>query len=239
MTPDPREGAPRRFYKAVAVEAVEGGYAVRLDGRTPRSPGGRPLILPSQGLAQLTAAEWDTQVDVIVIAAMPATRLAYTALEKAATVREGLADEAARYAGTDVVCYFAEAPAELARRQEAEWGAILAWAADDLGVRLQPVRGQLHAPQSQEAIERVRALALDLDDFALTALVHATALLGSAVLALALQRGRLTGDEAFDLSRLDEAFQEQHWGVDAEAAERTERLREETRMLERWFCALR
>ena len=49
----------------------------------------------------------------------------------------------------------------------------------------------------------------------------AAGLFGSAILALALQRGRLTGEAAFDLSRLDEAFQEEQWGVDAEAAVRS------------------
>ena len=77
-----------------------------------------------------------------------------------------------------------------------------------------------------------------LDDFALTGLAHATALFGSAVLGLALQRGRLSGEEAFALSRLDEAFQEEQWGVDAEAAERTQKLAAEAVMLERWFAAL-
>ena len=64
------------------------------------------------------------------------------------------------------------------------------------------------------------------------------ALFGSAVLALALQRGWIAGEEAFDLSRLDEAWQEEKWGVDAEAAERTERLRVEATMLDRWFRGL-
>ncbi|RZJ84190.1 MAG: ATPase, partial [Brevundimonas sp.] len=48
----------------------------------------------------------------------------------------------------------------------------------------------------------------------------------------------LTGEAAFDLSRLDEAFQEGQWGVDAENAERTAARRAEAMLLERWFNAL-
>ena len=74
---------------------------------------------------------------------------------------------------------------------------------------------------------------------ALAGLAFATALFGSAVLALAAQQGRLAGPDAYELSRLDEAFQEGQWGIDAEAAARTTRLRGDAAMLEGWFAALR
>ena len=86
---------------------------------------------------------------------------------------------------------------------------------------------------------RVVALAHDLDDFRLAAVAFAGALYGSTILALAVERGRLTGEEAYDLSRLDEAFQEEQWGVDEEAADRTARQRIEAATLDRWFAALR
>ena len=105
-------------------------------------------------------------------------------------------------------------------------------------LRFARATGVLHRPQSRSTLDRVEALALALDDFTLAGLALAASLFTSAVLALALQRGVLSGDEAFELSRLDEAFQEEQWGIDAEAAERTERLRAEAVMLDRWFRAL-
>ena len=84
----------------------------------------------------------------------------------------------------------------------------------------------------------MEALVAGLEPYAQAAVAFAAPLFGSAVLALAVQRGRLQAVEAFELSRLDEAFQEQRWGVDAEAAARTEALREEARFLDRWFAAL-
>lgn len=229
---------PRRFYRAVTVAAGPEGHAVLLDGRAPRAPGGTPLVLPTPGLAALAAGEWDAQDPDIVVAAMPATRLAWTALEKIADAREAVADEIARYAGADLICYRSEAPRELAIEQAAAWDPLLDWAAGALGVRLEPASGIIHRPQPAESLTRVHALALALDDFGLAALAHATALLGSAVLALALQRGRLDGQAAHDLARLDEAFQEKHWGVDGEAAIRTEGRLAEALWLERWFRAL-
>jgi chaperone required for assembly of F1-ATPase len=230
---------PRRFFKAVTVEPVDGGHAVRLDGRSPKAPGGTPLILPAAGLADMLAEEWDAQDPHIVMTAMPATRLAYTALEKVPAAREAVADEVARYAGSDLLCYFAEAPEALVDEQEAAWTPLLDWAAEDLDLRLEITRGIVHRPQSDAALARVRALALDTEVFGLTALAHAAGLLGSAVLALALQRGRLDGEGAHHLARLDEAWQERHWGVDAEAADRTAGRLAETLLLDRWFRALR
>jgi chaperone required for assembly of F1-ATPase len=230
---------PKRFYATADPGEVDGAFGVLLDGKAMRTPAGARLKLPTPALAQLVAAEWASQGEHIVIEDMPATRLAYTALDRAPDARAEVAEEIAGRAGADVLCYFAEAPDSLVERQIAHWGPVLGWAAEALAVKLVRVAGLIHQPQPEPALDRVRALALELDDFALTGLVNAAGLYGSAVLAFALQRGELTGEEAFDLSRLDEAFQEERWGVDEEAAERTTRLRHEAQVLDLWFQALR
>lgn len=229
----------RRFYKIVDVAPAQGGHAVRLDGRTPRTSGGRTLVLPTEPLALLVAEEWAAQGEHILPPTMPATRLANTAIDRVGEARGEVAAEVARYAGSDLLCYRAEAPVALVERQARSWGPVLDWAREALGMGLEPVEGIVHRPQASQSLETARAEAEALDDFSLAALAHATALFGSATLGFALQRGRLSAEEAFHLSRLDEAFQEERWGVDAEAAERTEKLAAEAAMLERWFAALR
>ena len=229
----------RRFWKTVSVEPDGQGWAVRLDGKMPKSPAGHSLVLPTRAAAQLVAEEWAAQGDVLIPATMPATRLAFTAIDRVREVREAVADEITAYAGSDVICYLADTPDTLVARQARDWTPWRDWAERDLGCVLAPVAGVVHRPQADEALAAVRKQALALDDYALTGLAMATPLLGSAVLAFAVQRGALSGAEAFDLSRLDEAFTEERWGVDAEAAERTEGLRAEAVMLERWFAALR
>ena len=232
----------KRFWKAVDVVEGQGGqkgmWSVTLDGRTPKTPAHAPMTLPTEAAARLVADEWAAQGEFLDPATMPAARLASTAIDRVSQAREPVADEIAAFAGSDLVCYLAEHPTSLAEEQAREWTPWRDWAALDLGVVLQPVEGVIHRAQDPAAIVRVRELALRLDDFALTGLAMATPLLGSAVLALALQRGALDGATAFDLSRLDEAFQERQWGVDAEAAERTAARRAEAVLLERWFRAL-
>jgi chaperone required for assembly of F1-ATPase len=185
------------------------------------------------------ADEWDAQGEHLTPATMPATRLASTAIDRVSQTRGPVAEEIARYAGSDVLCYLAETPSGLMQRQQAEWGPWRDWAARELGVQLHPVEGIIHRPQAPEALARVEALALEMDDFALTGLATAVPLFGSAVLGLAVQRGALAGEAALDLSRLDEAFTEERWGVDEEAAARTAVHRAEATLLQRWFEALK
>ena len=229
---------PRRFYKAVSVEAADGGFTVLLDGRRLRTPKARPMVLPTRALADQVAAEWEAQDGIIEMATMHATRLANTAIETIGGAREGVAEEIVQYAGSDLTCYYAEAPAGLTARQEAAWGPVLARAEAELGLVFERCTGIQHRVQPPATLEKVRALALAEGDFALGALAFGAALFGSAVLAVALRRGWISGEAAFDASRVDEAFQEAQWGVDAEAAERTARLRIEAAMLDRWFRGL-
>ena len=227
----------KRFWKTVDVSEGEGGWSVMLDGRTPKTPAHAKLTLPTEAAAQLVADEWAAQGEFIEPGTMPATRLASTAIDRVSQVREAVAEEIAAYAGTDLLCYPAEHPASLVAQQAREWAPWRDWARD-LGLPLVVAEGLSHRPQDPAAVARVRDLALALDDFALTGLAALTPLLGSAVLALAVQRGDLSGELAFDLSRIDEAFQESRWGVDEENAARTAARRAEAALFDRWFRVL-
>jgi len=229
----------KRFYKAVTTSPVDGRFAVQLDRRTPRSPAGQPLETPTQALADLVAAEWAAQGEDILPATMPATKLAWAALAMAEPgARDAAVDRIAAFAGSDLICYFADGPATLVERQERRWSPVIAWLEGEIGHRFHRAQGIVHRPQPEDAVAALSALARAETDFALAALAAATALLGSAILAMALRRGELTAAAAFDLSRLDESFQEERWGVDAEAAARADAMAAETVMLERWFAAL-
>ncbi|WP_332638964.1 ATP12 family chaperone protein [Brevundimonas sp.] len=228
----------KRFWTTAGVREGKGGWAVTLDGRTPKTPAHAQLILPTEAAARLVADEWAAQGEFIDPATMPATRLASTAIDRVSQAREPVAGEIAAFAGSDLLCYLADHPTSLAVEQAREWTPWRDWAALELGVTLEAAEGIIHRPQDPAAVARVRELALRLDDFALTGLATAVPLLGSAVLGLAVQRGVLSGEAAFELSRLDEAFQERQWGVDEEAAERTAGRRAEAVLLDRWFKAL-
>jgi len=230
---------PRRFYKAVSTGQVADGIGIFLDGKPVRTPAGKPLAVPSPRLADMLATEWDAQATHIEMARMPATRLAFTAIDFVGEARDAVAAEIGRYAGADAVCYFADGPDLLIERQTRRWGPVIDWAELTLGVHFVRVTGIRHEEQPAVTLLRLARLAEEENDFGLAGLGHATALFGSAILAFALQRGQLDGQAALDLSRLDEMFQQERWGVDEEAAERAAAMQVEAVMLERWFAGLR
>lgn len=236
---DPAVSGPRRFYASATTQAVEGGFAVMLDARGVRTPRQARLIVPSETLAALIADEWAAQGQSVMLPHMPMTRLAFTAADRIPGARPETVREIVDFAGSDLLCYRATSPTSLVERQARAWDPLLDWARDAHGLVFTPTAGVIHQRQPRDSLDRVAELAKAADDFTLAGLALAAGLFGSAVLALALWRGRLTGPEAFERSRLDEAFQEDQWGVDQEAAARTAARRAEAAMLERWFTALR
>jgi chaperone required for assembly of F1-ATPase len=214
----------KRVYKKVTAGPVEGGWGVALDGRPMRTPGKNPLVLPTEALAAAVAAEWDAQHDEIRPAAMPLTRLAATAIDRTAPLRRQVIEEVANYAGTDLVCYRADHPPALAARQQAAWQPLIDWTTSRYDAALAVTSGVIPTRQSPGALKAFAAAVAAQDDFRLTGLHALTASCGSLVIALAVLEGRLGADEAFAASQLDEMFQIEAWGEDAEAAARRKAL---------------
>ncbi|MDZ4760688.1 MAG: ATP12 family protein [Alphaproteobacteria bacterium] len=229
---------PKRFYRTVDIARADRTWAVTLDGRAIKTPARHSLVLPTQALAEIVAQEWRRQDERIDLQSMFATRMANVSIDRTPGCRGELADEAASFAETDLVCHVAEGPADLRRLQEIAWTPLRNWAAETLGVRLVVVEGVMAAKQPRDSLEAVRNHAAGLDDFRLTALVYGVALLGSAVLGLAAERRRLTAVEAHEMGRIDEAFQAGLWGEDDEAVRRTQRSRDEAAALDLWFDGL-
>ena len=228
----------QRFYKEARVADLDQGFGVHLDGRAVRTPAKAVLTLPTRAAAELVAAEWSGQGEHIDFAHMPATRHAFTAIDRVSLTRAEVAREIARYAAADLLCYFADQPDRLVTRQLEQWGPILDWALTQEGLVFVRATGISYQAQPAETLARVEQAALALDDFHLAALAFAGALFGSSILALAVLRGRLSADEAFELARLDETFQEEQWGRDEEAAVRAANQRAEAVALAAWLEAL-
>ena len=220
----------KRFYKDVTVKEADGGWLVQLDGRMLKTPGKIVLLVPTEKAAQLIAAEWDAQTEYIRPEVMPGTRLLNVAVEQTPENRDALVAEARKYAGTDVLCYREGEVRLHAEEQAAKWDPILGWAAKQ-GVALKSTDTLTAIEQDEVALDAVANFARGLDDMHLTLFVHFVAVFGSAVLAMAVLKGHLRGEQAFDLSRLDELWQIKYWGEDEEARERIDGIRTEINAL--------
>ena len=217
----------KRLYKTVGVEADPPGHGIRLDGRPLNTPAKRRLAVPTGALAAAVAAEWEAQGETVEAAAMPLTQLACTALDLTGPNRAAIEVETAAYGGNDLLCYRAERPAALRRRQERLWQPLLDWAAAAYGAPLVVTSGLMAVPQPGNSVAALSLALARFDDFALTALAQTVKIAGSLVLGLALAEGRLSADAVFEAAELDESFQIAQWGEDPLAGERrANRLRE-------------
>lgn len=213
----------KRFYKDVTVDEAKGGFRFLLDGKPVRTPARQPLLLPTRAMAEAIAEEWRAQGDEMLPLAMPLTRLVNTVLDGVRATRDDVIGAILRFGENDLLSYRAEAPAALVARQ-LDWNIYLDWVAERHGAHLAVTSGIQHVEQSAETLAALRRAVSGLNDFDLTALHVLTSITGSLVLGLAVLGERLTADEAFALSRLDEAYQAERWGTDREAEQRTERL---------------
>ena len=229
----------KRFWTEATVAPETGGYAVLLDGRPMRIPGGAALVLPGPALAAAVAAEWQAAGGAkggeMSFDDVPLTRLAGTAQERIAPDPAPVVDALAKYGESDLLCYRAERPPALVARQARAWQPWLDWAAHTYGARLRVVTGVMHVAQDADALEALRRAVAARTVPVLAGLGVAVPALGSLVLGLALAEGALDAGMAHELASLDELFQVEQWGEDAEAAARRERIAEELALAERFM----
>jgi chaperone required for assembly of F1-ATPase len=226
---------PKRFWKEATVAETEEGFRVELDGRPVRTPAKTLVILPTRALAEAIAAEWDAQEGEVDPAQMPFTRMANSALDKVATQKAEVADMLAEYGGTDLLCYRATSPQELIERQAAAWDPMLQWSADELNAPLVTGAGVMHVAQDQGALDRLNALVHGFDVFQLAAFHDLVGISGSLILAFAAARNQQEIETVWTLSRLDETWQEEQWGIDEEAAAQASVKKSEFMHAKRFF----
>ncbi len=227
-----------RFYRDVAIVAAERGFAVTLDGKPLRTPDRNELVAPNRALAEAMAAEWRVQSGKIEPRLLPLTRLANAAIDLVATRHASVVAETAKYAETDLVCYRAAHPPELVARQARNWQPLLDWAAERYGV-LTVTTGIQPLTQPAESLAAFAAAVARYRAMELIALRLATATSGSLVIALALMEGLLDADSAFAAAELDQSFQIEKWGEDAEQAKRRAGLKEDMALAARFAALLK
>jgi chaperone required for assembly of F1-ATPase len=218
---------PKRFYKDAAVKAVDGGFAVGLDGRVPKTPGMKQVIVPSEEIAQALAAEWSAQGEFIDPQTMPLVRLVNSAVEAGEETMPALRDEIVKYAGNDLLLYRADTPEGLVKRQEQHWDAALVALARHLDIAFQPTVGILHQPQPAATLSKLSTALDDEPLLALTAMNAITSITGSGLLAIAHRHGLLDAERTWLAAHVDEDYNVELWGEVEEITTRRAKRRAE------------
>ncbi|MEM9715263.1 MAG: ATP12 family protein [Pseudomonadota bacterium] len=210
----------KRFWKDVTVAPVEAGFEVRLDDRPLRTPLKSQMILPTVAVADLVAGEWDAVEDEINPAVMPANRMSNSAIDTVALRKDDVAAMLSEYAGTDLLCYWAEGPEALIARQRAEWQPILEWVSQHYAAPVATTSGIMPIAQDPRLRAGVHAEILELEPFEIAGLHDVLVLSGSAFLAMAWFHDAIEKDQVWALSRIDAEWQIAQWGEDEDEAAR-------------------
>jgi chaperone required for assembly of F1-ATPase len=209
----------KRFYRHAEAVPSAGGVAILLDGRSVKTPGRQPLLVPTEELADAIADEWNAQGEDIDPRSMPLTGLANAAIDRVAPDPAAFARTLAAFGESDLLCYRAEGPRPLADRQSARWDRLLAWARNRYDIEFETVCGVMHRNQPQATVDRLAAAVAARDPFRLAGLSPLVTVGGSLVIALALAEGAIGLEEGWAAATLDEQWQIEQWGEDALAVQ--------------------
>ncbi|WVR08706.1 hypothetical protein IAU60_005764 [Kwoniella sp. DSM 27419] len=186
----------RRFWKTVHIKQEESGdFAITLDHRALKTPGGAKLNVPKDRrlLALLIANEWENQDEVLKQHALPVMM---------------------KYLDTDTILFPNDEPRPLVRLQQEHWDPLLEWVQEKYSIKLNLADGFAPAKQSPETVSKLREVIEKMDNYELAAFERATYASKSFIIALALCQGRLTADEAANASHVEVRSQIELWGED-------------------------
>jgi chaperone required for assembly of F1-ATPase len=212
----------KRFYKVVENAAAESGWRVLLDGRGLKTVAGNPQIVPTQALAEALAEEWREQEEDIDHARFVLRDMADYAIDVVGAGREAVIRALAVYGETDTLCYRAEPDEPLRDRQDEAWEPLLTAAEHRWDVHFERIEGIMHRPQPAATLARMRAVLAAESDFSLAALNTLASLAASLVTALAALTPEAEAEALWDAANLEEDWQADLWGKDAEAEARRE-----------------
>ena len=204
----------KRFWKVAAVVEAEGGFGVTLDNKPLKTPARLTLVVPARALADAIAAEWNASADTIDPRAMPFTGLANAATDR---VGDEIAAGLVKFGESDLTCYRAADPMPLVERQTKAWDVLLNWARRRYDVDFATCSGIIHVPQPPETMRRLAHAVHALDPFRLAALSPLVTISGSLVAGLAVVEQAIATDDVWDAVTIDEQWQLEQWGSDAEA----------------------
>ena len=215
----------KRFWKEALVVPQGGGWSVQLDSRPLRTPARDTLAVPTRALADAIAAEWAAAAEDFDPREMPLTGLANGAVDRISPDPAAFAAGLAKYAEGDLLCYRAEGPTPLVSREQERWDPLLAWARRRYDVDFRITEGIVHVPQPQATVDGLGHAIHALDPFRLAGLSPLVTIGGSLVTALAVFEKAIGVDEAWAALNIDEQWQLEKWGSEAEAEKALENRR--------------
>ncbi|KAH9842527.1 ATP12-domain-containing protein [Rhodofomes roseus] len=210
------EATLKRFWKTVGIEEREDAFAVTLDKRPLRTPGGKHMLLPKNKrlAATLIASEWENQETLLKPHSLPMTSIASRAIDAFSEeqTRAEVRGQLLKYFETDTICFHQTQPAAILKLQSAHWWPIINWAQSTFEIGISTTDSLLLPPHPQETYEKLDKLMSGFDAWEMAAMERITYTSKSFLIALALIKRQVTAEEAALAAHVEVNSQIELWG---------------------------
>lgn len=210
----------KRFWEDASLHEADGGWQVVLDTRAVKTRCGSPQIVPTRELGELLRVEWANAPDEVHPEHLPLRDMADRAIDTISGERDPVIARLLGFADGDTLCYRAEPDEAVARRQAEVWEPIVEGVENDLGIALNRTHAIIHKPQPEASIATIRERIETENAFVLAGLDIAASLAASLCVALAGLRENADAKALWAAANLEEDWQAEQWGADAEALAR-------------------
>ncbi|MGB7407330.1 MAG: ATP12 family protein [Pontixanthobacter sp.] len=207
----------KRFYEHVTVAERGGGFQLLLDERPIKTAMGKAQLVPSRALAEAMRREWSEQPPIIDPAKFIFRDMADFAID---LIKPEPAPHIAKVLGfleTDTLCYRAAPEDAFFQRQEDIWEPLVIAFERNENVRLERTSGIMHRPQAASTLNAVREHLQAFDPFTLAAFVNLTSLSASLIIGMTALCHDADHKALWAAANLEEDWQIEQWGADAEA----------------------
>lgn len=218
--PSDKKPKAKRFWTETSLKQDGDGYIIALDGREVKTPQGSAMRVPQRSLADAICQEWDGQKEEINPESMPMFKFTVTAIDRVTPQRGAIVQELANYGANDLLCYREDSDQRLSDHQHQSWQPYLDWMAETHAIRLNVFSGIMPGDQPQDMKNAMLDLVDRHDDFTLAGLHTMVTCSGSLVLGLAAKHKHQPIDTIFEAAFLDDLWQQDKWGYDAETDQR-------------------
>lgn len=210
---------PQKFWKNVEVNQDVQGYSIFLDGRILKTPQKKVVIMPNKFIATAVAKEWQSQESHIKPRTMPLSRLVMTLIDQLQDNPQKQAqwmDEAIQYLETDLLLFPSPSPQELYMKEQMQWLPLIDWIGDVLHHQFHVYEGLVVSQYNHKAMVYLKEFIQNYSFWKQAAFATLVSVCGSAIVAFAVAEGKIDGDRAKKAVLVQEYYQRDQWGNDAE-----------------------
>ena len=133
--------------------------------------------------------------------------------------KNAIIDRLVNFALNDVLLFWST-DKKVQKEQEKSWSPIIVWANQTVNVDLKKTDSLEVQSENVNTSSRLKDYLSSLSDKELSGFYIAALNMRSVLLALALVKGKINANEAFELSELEELYQARKWGTEPVAEAR-------------------